>query len=84
MVNRKSSRVINMKYQYTIFKNDSTIQELFYNSKNEISNSSTFSITNLKDYLYEEMITRNSNIEKIKSYYRTKKWIMKNYPELMI
>jgi hypothetical protein len=41
-----------MKYQYEIFKNDSTIQELFYNSKNEIC--------------------------------RTKQWIIKNFPELMI
>lgn len=73
-----------MKYKYNVFKNDSTIQELFYDSKNEISRSNTFSITNLKDYLYEDMITRNSNVEKIKSYYRIKKWIIKNFPELMI
>jgi len=73
-----------MKYHYTIFKNDSAIQEIFYNSKNEISTTNTFSIINLKDYLYEEMITRNSNPKKIKAYYRTKKWIIKNYPELMI
>jgi hypothetical protein len=67
-----------MKYKYTIFKKDLIIQELSYNS------TYTCFITNLKDYLYEEMITRNSNIRTIKSYYRTKKWIIKNYPELMI
>ena len=67
-----------MKYKYTIFKKDSIIQELSYNS------TYTCFITNLKDYLYEEMIIRNSSIGKIKSYYRTKKWIIKNHPELMI
>jgi hypothetical protein len=67
-----------MKYKYIISKKDSIIQELSYNS------TYTCFITNLKDYLYEEMITRNSNIGIIKSYYRTKKWTIKNYPELMI
>ena len=67
-----------MKYKYTILKKDSIIQELSYNS------TYTCFITNLKDYLYEEMITRNSSIGTIESYYRTKKWIIKNYPELMI
>lgn len=73
-----------MKYQYIIFKNNSFIQESYYDSKNEIYRTSTFSISNLNDYFYEEMITRNSNAKKIKSYYRTKKWFIENCPELMI
>jgi hypothetical protein len=67
-----------MKYKYTIFRKDSIIQELSYNS------TYTFFITNLKDYLYEEMITINSSTGIIKSYYRTKKWIIENHPELII
>jgi hypothetical protein len=67
-----------MKYKYTIFRKDSIIQELSHNY------TYTFFINNLKDFLYEEMITINSSTETIKSYYRTKKWIIENHPELMI
>ena len=72
-------------YKYIIFKKDSTIQELCYDSKNEeIITSYTFSFTNIKDQLYKDMITRNSNTQKINAYYRIKKWIIKNHGELMI
>lgn len=67
-----------MNYSYTIFKNDSAVQELFYDTCN------TFSIFNLVDPLYEDMINRNSDIRKVQSYRRTKKWLIENHPEFLI
>lgn len=73
-----------MKYKYYLFQRDFTIQELYYDHKKEIGRTHTFTVNNLKDHLYEDMITRNANFQKIKSYYRTRQWLLKNHPELMI
>lgn len=65
-------------------KNDLIIQESYYDQKRLIPKTHTFTINNIKNHLYEEMINRNFSGDKINSYYRTRQWILKNHPELMI
>ena len=67
-----------------LIKNDLIIQESYHDQKRKIPRTHTFTINNIKNHLYEEMINRNFSGDKINSYYRTRQWLLKNHPELMI
>ena len=77
MGNRKSSRVINMSYNYVII---SKIQVAEFKNENQSKFGYYWGINSLR---------KDSNIflkdnETTESFNRTKKWLIENHPELLI
>jgi hypothetical protein len=73
-----------MKYEYELSKKHPLIMELCYNSQKKLVKRYIFSLIYIKDKLHEKTINNISSVRRIKSYYRVKKWIIENYPEMMI
>ena len=73
---RKSSRDINMNYQYEIILNDEKQESIITECDNSSNNKEMWFLTTFISY---SEIWRDND-----SFVRTKKWISNNYPELLI
>jgi len=83
MVNRKSSRINDMKNKIMISKDRKSVKIIFNSQDKNTKSSSSFEINTLMESSYQQMISKQH--ESIQNAYKeAKNWVIKNYPELLI